>query len=361
MKKIRILYIDDERHNLSAFRAAFRQKYEIYTAIGTLEARKILEEVDIHIIIADQRMPGATGIEFFDSIKQSYPDAIRILITAYTEVDALVDAINKGQIYRFIRKPWDYFDLQNTISNAYEIYTTKKRLDQKINELGKGQNELNRFITSMSKDLRAPVLSALGIVNLSKLDESISDIRNHIQIIEEKLLRVDGFIQRIVEYHNNTGMYPEYREIPFHTVIRDCVRSCNGRENIAFQIDVDQKNTFYGDLYRINIVLSNLISNAIKFSNPNADQPAVKLLATVGEKEAIIHVEDNGVGIMKDHLDKIFKLFYQSGDVNSVGSGIGLYIVKEAIMRMGGAISVFSTYEKGTKFVVTIPNYHLEK
>ncbi len=360
MKKIRILYIDDERHNLSAFRAAFRQKYEIFIATGTLEARKILESTDIHIIIADQRMPGTTGIEFFDLIKESYPDPIRILITAYTEVDALVDAINKGQIYRFIRKPWDYFDLQNTISNAFEIYITKKELDNKIRELSKGQNELNRFITTLSRDLRAPILSALGLVNLSKLDESPDDLQKHLALIEEKLSCMDGFIQKIVAYHKNASVYPNYEEITFRTLLEDCINSFNGETyNTIFQVDVEQESPFYGDQYRISIVLKNLISNGIKFRNPELSNPLVKLLVKVSEQEAVIHVEDNGIGIKDNHVSRIFSLFYfPEGSKGSSGRGVGLYIAKEALTRMEGHISVSSTFQKGTIFTVTIPNHN---
>src|SRR5699024_11647581 len=108
MSRIKILYIDDEVHNLNAFRASFRRDYAVYTASEIHEARMILDKHTVPIIIADQRMPGTTGIEFFHSINEHYPDSIRILITAYSEAEELVDAINKGQIYRYIKKPWEY-------------------------------------------------------------------------------------------------------------------------------------------------------------------------------------------------------------------------------------------------------------
>eukprot|EP01132_Coremiostelium_polycephalum_P018197 gene18197-21715_t len=114
---VRVLYIDDEDHNLQAFKASFRRQYEIYTANSASEGLKILENVPVHVIIADQKMPGTTGVEFFKSIIHTYPDPVRILLTGYTDIEALADAINHGDIYRYITKPWNDLELHNSIKN----------------------------------------------------------------------------------------------------------------------------------------------------------------------------------------------------------------------------------------------------
>jgi len=356
-EKIRILYIDDEVNNLNAFKANFRRAYEIYTATNTLEARKTLQSIPLHVIIADQRMPGTTGVEFFSAIKENYPDPIRILLTGYTDVEALIDAINKGQIYRFIRKPWDDYELQNTISNAYEIYTTKKELESKIEELEKTNDELSRFIYSASHDMRSPLMSVLGIINLSKLDHSVTDPNGYMKMIESSILRLDGFIQKIIEYYKNAKLQPDYEKIDFNALIQDCIEvSKRKNTNVLFQIDVDQEGDFYGDLFRISIILNNLISNAIKYQNPDNAEPTVKLQAIANTYKAVITIEDNGIGILNDHLNNIFKMFFRTKTNNNPGTGIGLYIVKEALTRIGGNITVSSVYGKGTKFVITIPS-----
>lgn len=356
-EKIRILYIDDEVNNLNAFKANFRRSYEIYTATNTLEARKTLQSIPIHIILADQRMPGTTGVEFFNAIKQNYPDPIRILLTGYTDVEALIDAINKGQIYRFIRKPWDDYELQNTISNAYEIYVTKKELESKIEELQKTNDELSRFIYSASHDLRSPLMSVLGIINLSKLDQSIVDPNGYMKMIETSILRLDGFIQKIIEYYKNAKLQPDYEKIDFNALIEDCIELSRRQNNdVVFDVEVDQQEEFFGDLFRISIILNNLISNAIKYQNPENTEPTVKLNAVTDRYKAVISIEDNGVGIISEHLNNIFKMFFRTKNNNKPGTGIGLYIVKEALTRIGGTITVSSVYGKGTKFVITIPS-----
>ncbi len=123
---INVLYVDDEVHNLNSFKAGFRRKFNIFTAESAVEGRKVLETELIHVIITDQRMPVMTGIEFLESIIPEFPDPIRILLTGYADINAVIDAINKGQVYKYIQKPWMDEDLRINIEKAYEIYALRK-------------------------------------------------------------------------------------------------------------------------------------------------------------------------------------------------------------------------------------------
>ncbi|WP_256004456.1 MULTISPECIES: response regulator [Pedobacter] len=123
---ISVLYVDDEVHNLNSFKAGFRRLFNVFTAESAVEGRKILESENIHVIITDQRMPVMTGIEFLESIIPDFPDPIRILLTGYADINAVIDAINKGQVYKYIQKPWMDEDLRINIEKAYEIYALRK-------------------------------------------------------------------------------------------------------------------------------------------------------------------------------------------------------------------------------------------
>ena len=127
MERINVLYLDDEASNLKAFKAAYRRIFNVYTALSAEEGYKVLKQFPIEVIIADQRMPGKTGVDFFQSILETYPHPIRILLTAYTDINAVIDAINKGQVYRYVTKPWNDFDLKLTIENAYQLYLLKEQ------------------------------------------------------------------------------------------------------------------------------------------------------------------------------------------------------------------------------------------
>lgn len=125
-QQINVLYIDDEAHNLTSFRACFRRIFNIFTAESAEEGRKIISHQDIHVILSDQRMPRMTGIEFFESIKDEFPHPIRILITGYTDINAVIDAINRGQVYKYLTKPWNDEDVRIYIEKAYEVYRLRK-------------------------------------------------------------------------------------------------------------------------------------------------------------------------------------------------------------------------------------------
>ena len=132
---INVLYIDDEPHNLTSFKASFRRNFNIYTVEEAAEARKILENKDVHVILSDQRMPKMTGIEFFESILEDFPEPIRILVTGYTDINAVIDAINRGQVYKYLTKPWSEDDVRHAIEKAYEVYRLRKENEELTNKL----------------------------------------------------------------------------------------------------------------------------------------------------------------------------------------------------------------------------------
>jgi two-component system sensor histidine kinase/response regulator len=356
-KKIKVLYVDDEANNLSAFQASFRRKYEIFTATSAAEGINVLNENVIHVIIADQRMPVTTGVEFFNVVRAAFPDPVRILLTGYSDLESVIDAINKGEIYRYIQKPWDEFELQTAIQNAFEIYNTRQQLTNKIHELEKANDELNRFVYSTSHDLRSPLASVLGILNLAKMENSVVDPNNYMGMIESCVKRMDAFILKIIEYYKSIRVDEDSTSIIFSTLVEDCIELCRMQNpNIKFEVEINQPVEYKGDIFRLSVILNNLISNAVKYQKPDETNQVVKLTVDVTAEKANIVIQDNGLGILTEHLNNIFKIFFRSN--HSVdGLGIGLYIVKEALTRIGGEINVESEYGKGTMFELNVPNH----
>lgn len=356
-EKISILYIDDESNNLLSFQASFRRKYKIFLANSPAEGMGILNQEKVHVIIADQRMPQSTGVEFFQIVRKAHPHPIRILLTGYTDAEAIIDAINKGEIYRYIKKPWDEFELQNAIQNAYEIYTTREKLNRKIGELEKTNDELNRFVYSTSHDLRSPLASVMGILNLAKMENSVEDPNGYLGMIETCVNKMDTFIQKIIEYYKSIRVEQEYTNIDFSVLLEESIQLFKmQRPDIAYNIDIQQEGNFMNDSFRMSVIIDNLISNAVKYQKPSEPNPKVEVTVKADDKKAIIKIEDNGVGIVDNHLNNIFKMFFRSNNTVN-GLGIGLYIVKEALTRIGGEISVHSKHGEGTAFYLDIPNY----
>jgi two-component system sensor histidine kinase/response regulator len=356
-EKISVLYVDDESNNLLSFQATFRRKYKIYTATSAAEGMGILNTEEIHIIIADQRMPNSTGVEFFNIVRKAFPKPIRILLTGYTDAEAIVDAINKGEIYRYIRKPWDEFELQTAIQNAFEIYATRDKLDRKVEELQKANDELNRFIYSTSHDLRSPLASVMGILNLAHMENSVDDPNGYLGMIEICVNKMDIFIQKIIEYYKSIRVEDERTKIDFNVLLDESIKMFKMQKpEVEYALDIQQPVEFVNDAFRMSVIIDNLISNAVKYQKPTEKSPRVEISVKTDSEKASIKIEDNGIGILDQHLNSIFKMFFRS--TNSVnGLGIGLYIVKEALSRIGGEISVQSNYGHGTSFFLEIPNY----
>ena len=142
IEKIRVLYIDDEVNNLQSFKALFRKDFDIFIAESGIEAKNILDIEPVHVIISDQRMPGMTGVEFLSSIIDEYPEPIRMLLTGYADIQAVIDAINKGKIYQYITKPWDEQQMRVIINNAYEIFSLRQENKELMKSLIRANEQL---------------------------------------------------------------------------------------------------------------------------------------------------------------------------------------------------------------------------
>ncbi|WP_025764563.1 hybrid sensor histidine kinase/response regulator [Dyadobacter tibetensis] len=355
--KIRLLYIDDEEHNLHSFKASFRKQYDIFTTVSVAEAQELLENHVFHVVLADQRMPVMTGVQFFEKIRDKHPEVIRILITGHTDISAAIDAINKGEVFRFIDKPWDYKYVENAITHAYEIYKTREDLKQRNLELEKANEELDKFVYSASHDLRAPLMSILGIVNLALIEEDLSSQNEYLELIRQSVKKLDTFVINIIDYYKNARGVPIIGKINFDELVTDVLATIQylpERERVEFITNIEQDGPFYSDAMKLRIIFNNLINNAIKFQDQKKTNQTVKLEVKCEADGARIKIEDNGIGISDEDRVNIFKMFYRAGAIKS-GSGIGLYIVQEAINKLEGRIETKSTVGEGSVFEVFIP------
>lgn len=356
-EKIRVLYIDDEVNNLHAFKALFRKDYEIFTVESAEQGINLLAQEQVHIIICDQRMPGMTGVEFFESILVKYPHPIRILLTGYTDIQAVVEAINRGQIYRFIDKPWDQQVLSVAIQNAYEIYHTKFLLREQNIQLQKAYEELDKFVYSASHDLRAPLASILGIIKVAKAEDA-QKMPEYIDMIDHTVNRMDAFVQNIIKYYRSNRLDVEINHINFENIINEIIFELDTHltdVHIQFLKVIDEPVFIRSDEGRIRIIINNILLNAIKFHDEHSTDKTISIKVSTNLEKSIIEIEDNGIGIEPEQQDKIFDMFFRGVHKNA-GSGVGLYVAKEALKRINGEIQIESTPGKGSRFIVKIPN-----
>ena len=356
--KIKVLYVDDEEQNLISFRANFRKQYDVFTAISAGDALDLLSKNVIPIIISDQRMPHTSGVEFLEKTVNLYPDCIRLLITAQSDIEIVIEAINRGQISKYIQKPWDWDKLSIAIDNCVTVYTSQIELKLKNAELQKANDELNKFVYSVSHDLRAPLTSIMGVINLTKLLPELKVGEEYFKMIEGRVLKLDDFIKKIIDYYKNARAETVNERIEFDVFINSIWETFrNQNPSIIFKLNVNDNIEFIGDAFRLKIILENLISNAIKYQNPSSEIKKIDVAVEMIDDNLHIVISDNGIGINNKFLDNIFDLFYRTEDaLNAEGTGIGLYLVKETLSKIGGKVEVESQLMKGTSFYVFIPN-----
>jgi signal transduction histidine kinase len=358
-EKIKILYVDDEINNLTGFKASFRMSYNIMIAVNATDALEHLNShPDIRVIFCDQRMPGKTGVQFFEEIRSRYPKPIRILLTGYADIDSVIDSINLGNVFRYVRKPWKDADILAAINEANKFYVSNSLLAVKNDELQKAYNELDKFSYSVTHDMRGPLLSILGAVEAAQHMEDIVEIRKMLLMMKESVRNLDDFIQSIHDYFNLNRGELEIKEIDFKEIVDEQIKIFNFTSlvsDVTFNSSIEQKETFRGDEISIKLILNNLLSNAFKYQKKDNKEKLVKLKILVENGKAMIEVRDNGVGINQNYIGDIFNMFFRASS-QEVGSGFGLYNVKAAVSKLNGKITVDSEVDKGTSFKVIIQN-----
>src|SRR5258706_7651208 len=261
----------------------------------------------------------------------------------------------------FICGLWGYRFRKNTISHieqSFEIGRLQIAEAQK-EELLKANTELDKFVYSVSHDLRAPLTSMLGIVEISESITEQNIIREQLGMVKGNIRKLDGFIIDILAYSRNSRLEVKKEEIHFNELLNDITNNLKfiGSTNRTVDIRCSVSNgvLFKSDKSRLNVILNNLISNSIRYQDPGAETPYVDIRVNVSAHAAEIVVKDNGIGISKEHQPKIFEMFYRVSE-NSVGSGLGLFIVKESIEKLKGSIALQSELGQGTIFNIHIRN-----
>ncbi len=251
-----------------------------------------------------------------------------------------------------------YFFVRDNDKSSQVLENTANELSEKYGELQKLNKELDRFVYSVSHDLRAPIASSLGLTALMKSEADLQTIYQYAQLQEKSLKKLDFFIKDILDYSRNRRQELEIKQVDLQRLINEILEMQSFQphyESIKKVIEINANAPFWTDEKRISVILNNLISNALRYHNPRREKPFVQINAQIAEKEVIITIKDNGIGIQHEYLPKIFEMFYRATD-SANGSGLGLYIVKETLDKMQGKIEVQSTYGEGTTFLLHLPN-----
>ena len=233
----------------------------------------------------------------------------------------------------------------------------KKLMDDfhvKNMNLEKVNTELDRFVYSVAHDLRAPLMSILGLINLSENEESVDEHKSYLSKMKEMVNKLDVFIHEVIDFTRNIKASIENKEIDVESLIKEIIEDLKfmqGCDEIDFQVDVQIDGEFKTDSARLSTILKNLVTNSIKYYNSKEANSFIKIEVTSSANQKKLVVSDNGQGIDPKYQDQVLEMFFR-GTESSTGSGLGLYIVNEMVNKLDGTLKLESTLKQGTKITI---------
>ena len=371
-----ILVVDDEPDVVRSVKDLLRLDYKVFTATSADEGMKILQENVIDVIMTDQRMPDMTGVEFLKKARDPHPDATRLLFTGYADISAVIAAINQGNVYRYIAKPWDPDELQTIIKEACERHDLIVHRKQLIDDLEHANQELrdanalkSAFIQVASHELRTPLAIAMGYSELAVRDKNATpQVREYLERVQRSLSRLSHLVTQITTMLE-AGQFEQRlnrKDVEMATLLREAVEDVEPFVEMRSQklaVDVPEKlATMSLDPDKIRDAMNHLLLNAIKFT---PDGGTITITASHDDSQTTIKVTDTGCGIDPAHLPRVGEAFFTGYDVTKhssgffehgrQGIGLGLSVVKSFVKMHGGTLHIASELKCGTTVTISLP------
>ena len=352
MEKPYLLCLDDEPDNLDALERIFRRKYNVLKASTPEEAFNVLDnQPDLAVIISDQRMPLITGVEFLEKSIVSHPDTVRILLTGYTDIDSVIGAVNKGQIYRYLTKPWDPIDLLNTVDQGYEKFNLKSELKEKNKALEKALEDLrsldkakNQFMILINHELKTPLTTIMSFSSLMK-ETPLSDEQ---KLFTDRIVRSSEKLKSIIDdvlliVKGEVGLIPTRNDlINPESLLRDIPPEISHLLNSKTQT-VRMKSELESvelDPQLSKIAFFRALHNATKFGLAGSE------ITIHVQKQApyrfSIAINNQGPQISPQTIEKIMKPFQLDENImnHSIGMGLGLTLCQTLMKAQNGELKV---------------------
>lgn len=389
-RKYTILFIDDEENNLEVFRHAYFKYYHILTTHSTQEGARLLKEYEkeIHLVISDQRMPAMNGIEFLTLTKALRPEAVRMIISGYSDIEIIMQAFNQLEIFQYVLKPWNNPELKIVIDNAltkYQLTRDKKTLLRQLSEANTSLEDKVRVRTRdleqrnkeyqalhhtkdklfsiVSHDLRGPLASLASFLDLFLKYKGVfseEETRKTMADIRSSLINMNEMMENVLSWaksqmHEHVAVVNRF---PAQELLNSVV---NHYRLMAAQKEIDLvcemppgPIELFSDRGRLQVVFRNLLSNAIKFTPRGGN---ITLQLSGNQQAAVFSVSDSGIGMSAGTLEKLFspRLSSTPGTEKEKGTGLGLLLCNEFIEKLGGKLKVESETGKGSSFSFTVP------
>lgn len=365
-KLLKILMLEDLLDDVGLIERALRKEGMKFDSrrVDSQEAfTACLQQFRPDVILSDHALPQFNSLEALKILRKQASDTPFILVTGTVSEEFAVSCLKQGADdyvlkSNLVRLP---AAIQNAIRQRRQDAKRKKAeqtLRKQNDELIKINKELDSFVYSVSHNLRAPLMSVLGLVNLAQLENSDPKLDKYFEMMLHSIHKLDETLKEILDYSRNARSTLAIAEVDVVKMIYDSferMKFMEGSDNIRMSVETLNVKPFFTDRYRFSVIINNLISNAIKYHDPQKPASILTVRAEVTDRDLILTFIDNGIGIAKEYLPRIFEMFFRATE-RSEGAGLGLYIVKEAVAKLHGEITVHSEFGEGATFRLTLPD-----
>jgi signal transduction histidine kinase len=367
-KELKVLVLEDMEEDLELIKRVL-SKAGLNVQARRVDTREefllALSEFEADVILSDHALPQFNSAEALKLCRKQGLKTPFILVTGAVSEEFAVNSIKQGADNYVLKS--NLTRLPSAINNALkqrEDEKAKLRAKEELilqnEELIKINKELDSFVYSVSHNLKAPLSSVLGLLNVAKMeDEKQGNVfGQYFSMMEKSIHKLDDTLHEIIEYSRNARQEILVEQIDFEAMIADNIERLAympGAESIKKEVVVQGEFPFYSDSYRLSVIFNNLISNAIKYSDPRKPEQFLRIHVLISPEKAYLKFEDNGIGIQPEYVEKVFDMFFRA-TVEKDGAGLGLYIVKEAVEKLDGEIKILSEAAKGTVFTMEIKN-----
>jgi len=354
----KVLFVDDDESNLVVCEAVCGDEFDVLTASSGTEALALMRTHEVAVVVTDQRMPYMTGVELLEQIRVEFPDAARVLVTAYADAHAAIDAINRGRVRRYLKKPWEPSELKAELLDGFERYSTQRRIKELERRLIQTERvyALGIVAAGIGHELRNPIswiatnlahslneISELGRVlaakDVVKAAGKLDEIRAALQDANtgtERVIEIVSAIQlSMVRPASETEL------VDLEEVVRLALRLVDGdlRRAAHVEVDVQSAARVSGSRTQLSQIVVNLLVNAIHaVSKTPLDRAAIHVRVNADERFVTLEVGDSGSGVPEQDRERIFDPFFTTKP--GVGTGLGLAISRKIAVDLGGSLEV---------------------
>jgi two-component system NtrC family sensor kinase len=354
----KVLFVDDDESNLLVCQAVCGDEFDVLTASGGAEALALMRTHEVAVVVSDQRMPFMSGVELLEQVRREFPDATRVLVTAYADAQNAIDAINRGRVRRYLKKPWDPIELKAELMDGLERYSTQRRIKElerrliqteRVYALGivaagighELRNPISWIATNLSHSLGelAELQRAIELGDAARAGVKLDEIRAALQDASTGTERVIEIVSAI--QLSMVRPASENELVDLEEVVRLALRLVEGdlRRAAHVELIVDRNIRVSGSRTQLSQIVVNLLVNAVHaVSKTPLDRAVISVTVGADEGHATLDIADSGPGVPEQDRDRIFDPFFTTKP--GVGTGLGLAISRKIALDLGGTLEV---------------------